>query len=190
MSAPPGGIVERWVYVVRHGDAEPRGTWRGEDGDRPLTGKGVRQARALADRFDTGRPAPRRASGTGKPGVTVDPPTEARPVRLVSSVAERCIATLRPLAQVTALEIEIEDVLAEGSDAAEALGRLEGLAAAVGSGVVACSHGDVIWAMLVLLERNGVAVPKQADAKKGSIWALGLDHTRVVTARYLPPAKV
>ena len=42
------------VYVVRHGDAEARDTWSGTDTDRPLTGRGVREARVLVDRFDTG----------------------------------------------------------------------------------------------------------------------------------------
>ena len=171
------------IYVVRHADAEARGTWTGEDGDRPLTGKGRRQARAVADRFATGPVRdPRRDRSRS--------PIEPRPVRLVSSYAARCIETLGPLSQALALPVEVEDSLAEGSDPTVALGRLMGLVAAAGSGVVACSHGDVIWGLLTALEGQGVSLPVGADAKKSSIWVLELDQGRVATARYIPPGKV
>ncbi len=171
------------VYVVRHGDAEPRYSWKGEEGDRPLTGRGTREARAVADRFETG------PLGARLRAPDADPP-EPRPTCLVSSAAERCVATLRPLAGALGLTIAVDDLLSEGSDARLALGRLEELVAAGDGDVVACTHGDVIWAILALFEEFGIDVPPEADTKKGSIWALEVDGGRVVSARYLPPGKV
>ncbi len=184
-------VGQRWVYVVRHCVAEARDTWRDDDLARPLSSKGLRQARAVADHFMTSSERPPLAlSSLAGADDEVFIALEPRPVKLVSSPAERCIATLRPLSQATGLAIETDELLSEGSDAALALARLQGLAFAFGSGIVACSHGDVIWSMLALIDRDGVDLPANADAKKGSIWALGVEGARVATARYLPLAKV
>lgn len=171
------------VYVVRHGDAQARDAWHGDDRDRPLTGKGVRQARALSDYFDAGPLAKRRRGAGARP-------LEKRPTRIVSSAAERCLATVRPLAGACALSIETADFLAEGTDPQTALGRLEGMVISDPGVVVACTHGDVIWGILTALGQAGVPLDGQGDAKKGSIWVLELDGPAVASARYLPPVGV
>ena len=171
------------VYVVRHGDAEPRDTWSGSDADRPLTGRGVREARVLVDRFDTGPLGARfRELGAPRP--------EPRPTLLLSSNTERCIATLRPLAGTCGLPIGTADFLAEGSDAGNALVRIEELATGTGGVPVLCTHGDVIWGIVELLQSAGVPLIGPVDVRKGSIWVLETESGRIASARYIPPGKV
>jgi len=170
------------VYIVRHGDAQPRDAWPGSDNDRPLTGRGVREARALVDRFDTG-PLGARLRELGAPM------PEPRPTFLVSSSAERCVATLRPLAGACGLPIGTADYLAEGSDAGDVLVRIEELAASGGVPVI-CTHGDVIWGIVELLETAGLRLAGPVDVKKGSIWVLETEAGAVTSARYIPPGKV
>ena len=171
------------VYVVRHGDAEPRDAWPGSDMDRPLTGTGVREARALVDRFDTGPLGARsREFGSPKP--------EPRPTRLESSRAERCLATLRPLAGACGLPVGTADYLAEGSEGGGVLARIEELATESAGVPVLCTHGDVIWAIMELLDGAGVPLLGPMDVKKGSIWVLETDSGSVTSARYIPPGKV
>ncbi len=171
------------VYVVRHGDAEPRERWTGGEIERPLTGQGVREARALVDRFDTGPLGARvREFGAPKP--------EPRPTLLVSSSAERCLATLRPLAGACGLPITTAEYLAEGSDGGDVLARIEELAVANDGVPVLCTHGDVIWAIIELLETAGVPLAGPMDVKKGSIWVLETAPGSIASARYIPPGKV
>jgi len=170
------------VYVVRHGDAEQRDRWAGSDLDRPLTGRGVREARALVDRFETGPFGARlRDFGASKP--------EPRPTMLQSSSAERCLATLRPLASACGLQIGTAEFLAEGSDPGSALSRIVELAGGGGVPVV-CTHGDVIWGVVELLDAAGVPMAGPVDVKKGSIWVLEAHSGSVRSARYIPPGKV
>lgn len=170
------------VYVVRHGDAQARDRWTGPDVTRPLTGQGVREARVLVDRFDTGPLSSRRHEiGAPKP--------EPRPTSLVSSPAERCIATLRPLAGACGLPIATAEFLAEGSDPANAMARIEQLAEEGGVPVL-CTHGDVIWGIVELLDLAGIPIAGSIDAKKGSICVLECGSGSIESARYIPPGKV
>ena len=68
------------VYVVRHGDAEPRDSWSGPDADRPLTGRrregGPGACRSVRHRAAR-RPPPRARSSEA--GAEADPaPVEPR----------------------------------------------------------------------------------------------------------------
>lgn len=174
--------VTKDVYVVRHGHALPRDYWSGPDEDRPLTDRGRKEAEALAGRFDT-RPL---GSRSGKSGVS---DLEPRPTVLLSSGAERCLATLAPLAVACGLAVETAGYLAEGSDAGEVLVRARELAAG-GAVPVLCTHGDVIWWIIELLEKGGAFLPGPVYVKKGSIWVLETDAGAIGSARYIPPAKV
>jgi broad specificity phosphatase PhoE len=171
------------VYVVRHGDAEPRDSWAGSDKERPLTGRGVREARALVDRFDIGPLGARTHDFNA-------PKQEPRPTQLLSSSAERCLATLRPLGGACGLPVASAEFLAEGSDAAVVLTRLGELATAGGGVPVICTHGDVIWGIVELLESFKIPLIGTVDVKKGSIWVLETEDGSVKAARYIPPGKV
>lgn len=138
------------VLLVRHAVAVARRSWSGDDELRPLDDRGRRQAAALA-----GLLAPFGAT------------------RVLSSRAVRCVDTVSTLG----LPVEVEDALFEGRfTQAEAL--VKSLLEA-GASVVACSHGDVIPAVL-----DAFGVPWE-KCQKGSTWVLDAGGP----ARYLPPPK-
>jgi 8-oxo-dGTP diphosphatase len=117
------GFVRRThpVVVVRHAQALPRGQWRADDRERPLTTLGRHQAEALT---------------TTLAAYGVD--------RLVSSSSRRCWTTLAPYGVEAELEIEETDELSE-EDAtdvgvAEEVDRLVDLREAV----AVCSHRPVL----------------------------------------------
>lgn len=170
------------IYVVRHAQAEPRDAWAGSDRDRPLTGRGGRQAAALVGHFDIG------ADGSS-PRAPRLRALEARPTLLLSSPAERCLATLGPLARACGLPVLTADFLSEGSEADSFLMRVKQLAAA-GEIVVACTHGDVIWGTVDLLVAGGTRLEGSVDIKKGSTLVLEFESGSVASARYVPPDKV
>jgi len=114
--------------LVRHASAGDRSTWDGADHDRPLDKKGRRQAEEL-----------------------VQPLLAAGARRAVSSPYARCVETLEPLAVALGIEVETDDRLAEGAGRA----AIELLAA---DGVVACTHGDVIFELLRFDLKKGAAV--------------------------------
>ena len=175
-------VTKNDIYVVRHAHAQPRDGWTGSDEDRPLTERGLKEAQDLAGRFDTRS----RNARTPKSGARR---LEPRPTVLLSSGAERCLATLGPLARACGLPVETADFLSEGSDAGNVLVRAKELA--TGSAVpVLCTHGDVIWEIVELLEKAGAYLPGPLDVKKGSIWVLETEGGSIASARYIPPPKV
>jgi hypothetical protein len=107
----------------------------------------------------------------------------------MSSGAERCVATLRPLASACELPIVIAEFLSEGSEPAELLHELKSLAGAGGVPVL-CSHGDVLLGAVELLEAAGTRFGGPAEVRKGSILILEAGSGSIESARYIPPDKV
>jgi phosphohistidine phosphatase SixA len=149
------------LYVVRHADAGQRSEWKGPDASRPLSHRGDRQAKGLADLLAEG-------------GIT----------RLVASPSTRCVQTLEPLGERLGLRVEPDDRLAEGTGARGALDLAEELSATAG---VLCSHGDVIPDLLEALVHKGVKLRDELRWQKASTWVLSRDGDRVTKGRYLPP---
>jgi 8-oxo-dGTP diphosphatase len=175
------------VYLVRHAHAQPREGWRGSDKHRPLTDRGAKEAVALTRRFDVSHSSvgPGQAPSREHRARGLEP----RPTLLVSSSAERCLATLRPRAAACELPIVIAGFLSEGSDANEAFMQMKDLAASGGVPVF-CSHGDVIWGIVDILRAAGTGFDAQVDVKKGSVLILEMRSGSVESARYIPPDKV
>ena len=118
------------VLLLRHARAGERAAWTGDDTLRPLDDRGLRQALALRD-------LAQRAIG-----------------RIVSSPYRRCVETVEPLAEALGIPIELDDRLAEGASTQLALALLGEL-----DGGLACTHGDVIEAVLGYgLRKGAVAV--------------------------------
>jgi 8-oxo-dGTP diphosphatase len=108
------------VLLLRHAWAGERDErTTGGDSLRPLDERGRRQALALRD--------------LAQRGVS----------RIVSSPYRRCVETVEPLADMLGLPVELDDRLAEGPQLELALTLLAEL-----DGGLACTHGDVIEAVL------------------------------------------
>ncbi|HET6950769.1 MAG TPA: histidine phosphatase family protein [Acidimicrobiales bacterium] len=185
------------LYVVRHAHAGSRRAWEGHDDLRPLSGKGHKQAAAIADLLEDS-------------GVR----------RLVSSPSLRCTQTFAPLAARLALPVEADPRLAEGSrgedalrlardalaDSGTARGRSrrrdEGVTdvevnvdvevdvAVEGVAVAVCSHGDVIPELLRLVRATTCAFADPLVWPKASTWVLTHHDDRWTRARYLPPPEI
>jgi 8-oxo-(d)GTP phosphatase len=150
------------LIFLRHASAGAKSDWPDDDEYRPLDDEGVRQALQL------GRLMACYASG-----------------RVISSPAERCLATVRPYAESTGVSIEVEPAFAvtrqDGSpaDEAKAEERAEAAAAAAARAaaderpVVICAHRENLPVLLrAACERLGVAVPAGPPLRKGDFWVL------------------
>ena len=123
------------VVLLRHASAGDRSAWSGDDRLRPLDEDGYAQALALADVL-----------------------AERGIARVVSSPYVRCVESLEPLAEALGLAVELDPRLAEGEGGAGALALL----ATLGDGV-ACTHGDVVEAVIArVLDKGAAAVVELA----------------------------
>lgn len=148
------------VHLIRHAKAKNRLAWEEPDELRPLTKRGVREARAIADRF-AGEPLQ----------------------RLVSSPYVRCVQTLEPLALAIGLPIETTAVLAEGADGERAVELLLSLASA--GSIACCTHGDVLFEVVDELAGAGVALDGPRSAPVASAWSLEVEDGRFGAARFV-----
>jgi len=123
--------------LLRHASAGDRDAWVGDDRLRPLDERGRRQALALHELADRGIR------------------------RIASSPYVRCIETVEPLAATLGLEVEIDARLAEGADPDDALAFLSEL-----DGGVACTHGDVVEALLGRGLKKGAAAIVEVKANE------------------------
>jgi 8-oxo-dGTP diphosphatase len=115
------------VLLLRHASAGDRDDWNADDAIRPLDKRGRKQALALKELLA---------------GHAI--------ARIVSSPYRRCIETVEPLAGERGLPVELDERLAEGAPTALALALLAEL-----DGGLACTHGDVIEAVLGFGLRKG-----------------------------------
>lgn len=140
-------LVSAVVLLVRHGYAGERGTWPGQDSERPLTSAGKAEAetlRALLGLF--------------------------LPEALISASLRRCVQTVEPLSGTSGLPIEVDAVFDERSAAfAAAAARLARYARAYACTVV-CTQGAVIPAVLNILRPS--ADGEDRDTAKGDGWLL------------------
>lgn len=150
------------LYIVRHADAGDRARGGRPDEERPLSERGWRQARGLAEQL-------------ADVGIT----------RLVSSPFRRCVETLTPLADKLGLTVEVDERLGEGQGATGPLQLAEELQDAPAA---LCSHGDVIPDVLEALVRRGTKLKDEPRWQKGSTWVLTRDGDGFSKARYHPPA--
>jgi 8-oxo-(d)GTP phosphatase len=151
------------LILLRHASAGSKSDWRKGDDSRPLDARGRQQARMLAPLL--------RCFG---------------PARVLSSPAERCVATVRPFAQSEGAETEEVDALAmpahgrkkdARAETAEArardAGRAASSAAADGRPAVICAHRENMPVLLEAACRQlGAQVPSGPPLRKGEFWVL------------------
>lgn len=151
---------DRPIALVRHAKAGDRLAWTEDDRLRPLTRKGKAQAEGLDALLGS---------------LEID--------RALSSPYVRCVQTVRPLAIARRITVEEKDELAEGAPTRAAIELLR----STGGGVVACSHGELIPAVVTSLADRGIELSGPLSWKKGSTWVLERDGGLFTAARYLPP---
>jgi 8-oxo-dGTP diphosphatase len=105
------------LLIVRHAKAGKRRDWVGDDRERPLDEKGLRQAAGLLEQLS--------AHSVG---------------RIASSPYLRCTQTVAPLSVELGVPIEKRRELEEGASLEQSLALLREL----GDVAVVCTHGDVL----------------------------------------------
>lgn len=162
MRMSTGRGTEVRLLLVRHAHAGVRGTWPGNDLDRPLSERGHGEADAILEQW-------------GAAGVTA----------VHSSRAVRCVETVQPLADAVGVPLRPAPELLEGAAPADALSWMEALPGAV---VACCSHGDVIGGVVERLAERGTDLDGDLQWPKGSTWELTVDDGLVVHGRLHLPA--
>jgi len=139
------------LILLRHASAGSRASWRGADLARPLDARGAADADALAWMM--------RCFGAD---------------RLVSSAAERCVATVRPFAALTGAKIEVEPLFTVGAMAApDAVAlRAAGLAADQRAAVVCVHRENLPMLLAAACARLGSTPPVGGPLVKGGFWVL------------------
>jgi len=147
-------------YVLRHAKAGSRSHWTGDDHQRPLSKKGLKQAEALVAELE---PFPVAA--------------------IFSSPFVRCVQTVEPLARAHRMEIQKSPSLAEGHGLAGAMLYMgdPNLDHAMLS-----THGDIVWELVEELVKRHVIKPGEGGFEKGSTWIVVMDNGSPVRARYIP----
>ncbi len=159
----------RRVLVVRHAQARSRSAWKRDDFERPLSEQGRRQAIGIAERFFS------------------------EPIaKVLSSPAERCVATVAPLAEKLGCEVELVDYLAEGFDGIESLEMLIGVADGLDemATLVACSHGDICSEIVSGLIDSGLLNGKPSEVKKGGAIEMTIADGEVAEGVVLSPGSL
>jgi 8-oxo-dGTP diphosphatase len=153
------------LILVRHAHAGSKDQWHRADRLRPLDGVGRRQAERLERML-----AP------------------MKPVRILSSPYRRCLETMAPTAAKAGLDIERRRAL-EPDTPAKALALIRQMTAPGSpSGVVLCTHGEILGAVLAqLAKQDGVRLPRRPPGLKGCAWVLDVRRGKLVGARYVPP---
>ena len=118
------GLIRTFALIVlRHGKAVPPATWDGPDATRPLLHRGLEQSQNIA---------PALAAWA--------------PVKLISSPATRCIATIEPVASLTGRSIKPSVGISQDAfeDGAVEVHKILRKRLHKQQNAIICSHGPVI----------------------------------------------
>jgi 8-oxo-(d)GTP phosphatase len=154
-----GSIVGMTLLLVRHGHAGRRSAYKGEDRLRPLSKRGLDQARELVTYLSAHRPQ-----------------------RILSSPYVRCCETVRPTAEALGLAVESIDELAEGRGA-DAVRLMERMA---GESAVLCTHGDVAAQVLEALTPGASDNQRKSmRLQKGDFWVIQSTGTSLAIVEHV-----
>ena len=146
--------------MVRHAKAGSRGHWSGDDRQRPLSKKGVKQAETLVAVY------------------------ERFPIKAIfSSAFLRCVQTVEPLARARKLPLKQSPALAEGHGLA---GAMQFMGDPKLDDAVLSTHGDIVWELVEELVKRHVIRPGEGGFEKGSTWVVEVDDGKPVRARFIP----
>jgi 8-oxo-(d)GTP phosphatase len=140
------------LTFLRHASAGTKAAWPGDDLDRPLDAEGAAESDLLA-----------RLLACFGPG------------RVVTSAAERCVATVRPYAVLTGAKLELEPaftVAGARSGPAVAAARVGEIVDA-GEPAVICAHRENLPPLLATAcAILGAEPPADGALRKGGFWVL------------------
>lgn len=155
------------LILLRHASAGSKRAWPGDDLARPLDVRGAADADHLA----------RLLACFG-------------PCRVITSAAERCVATVRPYAALTGASIEIEAEFTVRESGGVTPGQLKRAGQIVDDGkpAVICGHGENLPFLLqAACARLGAAAPAGPPLRKAAWWVLHVaDGTLAGAERYHP----
>jgi len=153
------------LILLRHASAGAKETWPGDDLDRPLDARGAAASDELALLLS--------CYGSG---------------RVITSAAERCVATVRPYAALTGAKLEIEPALAVGypdsklgpGDEAEEAASLVARVIADGLPALVCAHRENLARLLTAAcAALGADPPQGHPLLKGGFWVLHVADGRL-----------
>ena len=145
---------------MRHAKSGSRTDWTGDDHQRPLTKKGIKQAEALVEIL---KPFPMTA--------------------IYSSPFLRCVQTVEPLARARKLPAKQTPSLAEGHGLA---GAMELIGDPNLDEVVLSTHGDIVWELVEELVKSKAVKPGEGGFEKGSTWVVDFENGAFTRARFIP----
>lgn len=155
------GVLDRFTakpvdttpfVLLRHGSAGDRGSFPGDDRERPLDETGIRQAAALTPLLSA-----------------------YRIERVLAANVVRCLDSVRPYAAACGATVESEPLLSESGYPANPDAALRRAADLVAGGrpSVLCSQGGIIDQLVVALCKTyGHRVPADPSARKGTFWVM------------------
>jgi 8-oxo-(d)GTP phosphatase len=152
--------------LLRHATAGSKAAWHGNELARPLDPSGAEAADRLAQLLSC-----------------------FGPCRVISSAAERCVATVRPYAALTGAKIELEPLFTvEQRGAGQAAFDRAAAIAADGTPVVICAHRENLPLLLdAACAALRSAPPQGPGLRKGGFWVLhSADGTMVAADRHHP----
>lgn len=150
------------AYLIRHAQAEAKAGWEGPDEDRPLSGRGRRQADDLVEELS--------GAGIG---------------RILTSPTARCRQTVAPLADRLGIVAEPCEHLRVGSDPERVVTLLE---KGIDDQVALCTHGELIPLVIDALVAGGTRIDGERGNRKGSVWIIDSTEGRLAVARHHPPS--
>jgi 8-oxo-dGTP diphosphatase len=140
------------LVLLRHASAGDKGAWSGDDLDRPLDARGAADADRLAELL--------ACYGS---------------FRVISSAAERCVATVRPYAVLAGAPVTIEPALTvrRAGDVATAASDVVKDLVAAGAPAIICAHGENLPPLLTAAAAAlGEAPPDELRLPKAGFWVL------------------
>ena len=168
-SGPAGTVA---ILLVRHTSAQSKEAWQAaghpDDLARPLTPEGDEEAQRLGRIL--------RCFG---------------PARVVSSPAQRCLASVRPYAALAGTEVEPEPSFGLGPEDASGAATWTAVSARQRAGelvaarepVVICAHRENLPSLLTwICEDLGAPVPAGPELPKGAFWALHTSDGKLAAA--------
>jgi 8-oxo-dGTP diphosphatase len=162
------------LILLRHASAGFKQSWPGDDLDRPLDAEGAAVSDELALLLSCYGSA-----------------------RVITSAAERCVATVRPYAVMTGAKLEIEPSLTAGHPYGgpgrddQAAAALVARITAGGLPAVVCAHRENLPPLLAAAcAALGADPPVRTPLRKGDFWVLHVADGRLAAAEEHSPIGV